>query len=605
MKTFLIRWTCVLFFVSMGIFHGVLRGAPPRIVALQVKDAYPGDIADGCAEPGERISVSISAVFDFIPGEAFITCDSDFVGIESARTRFAARSADTLVNSLLEPMVLIKADCPTDIMIPFSLIYKKDTTYDTLNFEIHTVGALDSCYLDDRINKPGRKAVIRLVCGSTEGHGSGYGSVVAVVKRDSKTVTDSVALFDDGKHLDGAASDGHFANSWWTLSNAHDYDIDVVLRDTIMDHSYASTRVAGFTTRWFTQTHPYIIVADPYDNSPENETFNGIREMMDTLDLKYDAWNIWYRGFPDSSEMSMWGIRKSTIIWATNLGGTIKHSTRGKALIRFFLEKGGNLFLATPYLGSYISDYGARSDSLFLEEMLSSGFISLYSAQDSTKAFALIDPLTEQVMDTFTVSLSLSDSGEFASFIDVLEPREPASLIVKEWSGDGAYADFTTGFGLKIEKDDYRAIYLSFSVDDIEPFSLRKDFFGACLEWITTETADSFAQEPILEEDLEFAKLSDPYPNPFLKESTIPFSLLYGGEVDLVICDLTGRTVKRLIHSSLSEGNYYAVWDGKDEKGEETAVGYYFVRLAISATDRISGEEVFSVVSKKMLKLRK
>jgi hypothetical protein len=177
--------------------------------------------------------------------------------------------------------------------------------------------------------------------------------------------------------------------------------------------------------------------------------------------------------------------------------------------------------------------------------------------------------------------------------------------IVKEWPADDDTAASANSYGLKIERDNHRAIYLSFSIGDIEPFSLRRDFLSACLEWTATETADSFAYEPFNEEEYEFVKLSNPYPNPFLYESTIPFTLLNGGEVDLVICDLTGRTVKRLIHSTLNEGNYYAVWDGKDEKGEETAVGYYFVRLSIATTDRTSGEEVFTVVSKKLLKLRK
>jgi flagellar hook assembly protein FlgD len=63
--------------------------------------------------------------------------------------------------------------------------------------------------------------------------------------------------------------------------------------------------------------------------------------------------------------------------------------------------------------------------------------------------------------------------------------------------------------------------------------------------------------------------------------------------------------VKHLIRSSLNEGNYYAVWDGKNEKGNETAVGYYFIRLSILTTDKNTGEEVNFVVSRKVLKLRK
>jgi hypothetical protein len=601
MKTYVKRWTFVLFFVSMAFFQVPLHGEP-GIISVKVKDAYPGDLLDGFAQPGERIAVSLEVVLDGIPAEARIICDSEFGILENENTRFIVRKGDTLINSVLEPVLVISEQCPTDFLVPFSLIYRKDTTFDTLGFKIHTVGMLDSCFLDHRVNRPGRKITIRAHCSSSEDGVPGYSAIVAVVRNEKDDGGDSVVLFDDGKHSDGTARDGHFANSWWTLSNAYNYDIDVVLTDSFMDHSHAIDQHTGFTTHWFSQANPYIIVADPYDNSPDNEVFIGMKDVFDTLALAYDEWNVWYRGFPDSSELAQWGMRKSVIIWATKLGGTLKHSTQAKALIQYFLEKGGRLFLATPYLGSYIDHYGERSDSLFFKQMLSAEFVELLSADDSTRAFSLHNPFTEQLMDTFEISLSLSDSNEFISFVDVLRPIPPAVPIVKDLDDTEQVSD---GFGVKIEKDAYRAIYLSFDLNDIEPFSLRRDFFEICLEWISAETADTFAYEPFTEEEYEFVELSNPYPNPFLYESTIPFRLMNSGEVNLVICDLTGRTVKRLINSTLNEGNYYAVWDGKDEKGEETAVGYYFVRLSIATTDRESGEELFTVVSKKLLKLRK
>ncbi len=596
------RWTFVLFFVSIGVFHAGLHADQPAMAGLKLKDIHPGDIHDGFAQPGERLGISLEIVMDFIPAEAYIICDSDFGEVESPRTRFTPRKDDTLINTLLEPLVYIKEDCPTDFTIPFNLIYRNDTTFDTLGFEIHTTGTLDSCYLDSKVNRPGSKVMIRALCTSSGGGASGYGSVIAVVKRGVSDTGDSIPLYDDGKHADGAQGDGYFGNSWWTLSNAYDYDMDIILKDTIMGHAHLVEHHTGFTTKWFNQTNPYIIISDPYDNTGKNAVFSGMSEAMDSLDLDYDTWNLWYRGFPDTSELHKWGMRKSILIWATDLGGTLKHTTTGKTLIEYFLEKGGRFFLATPYLGNYISSYGESTDSLFLHEVLSAEFVSQFSAGDSTRTFALYDPFTAQMMDTFPISLTRSDSGEFVSFVDVLHPIPPAISIVKEWSSDG---DTINGFGVKIEKDAYRAIYLSFDLIDIEPLSLRKEFLKSCLEWIASETSDSIAYEPFGEEEPEFVRLADPYPNPFLYESTVPFTLLYGSKVNLVICDLSGRMVRRLINSTLMPGNYYAVWDGKDEKGEETAVGYYFVRLSVETTDQVGGEEVFTVVSRKLLKLRK
>ena len=124
------------------------------------------------------------------------------------------------------------------------------------------------------------------------------------------------------------------------------------------------------------------------------------------------------------------------------------------------------------------------------------------------------------------------------------------------------------------------------------------------MKWLREEK-DTFAGELPASENIEIAMLKDPYPNPFIGESTIPFTLLLPGDVNLVVCDLSGRTVRYLIRSSLSQGNYYAVWDGKNEKGDAVAAGYYFVRLSTKTFEKRNGNQVETVVSKKLLKLSK
>jgi hypothetical protein len=78
------------------------------------------------------------------------------------------------------------------------------------------------------------------------------------------------------------------------------------------------------------------------------------------------------------------------------------------------------------------------------------------------------------------------------------------------------------------------------------------------------------------------AQLGNPYPNPFGPSSTMQFSLLTGGEVDITVHDLSGRLVRRLFHGTLPAGPSPPVsWDGLDEEGRRARQGVYLCRLSI------------------------
>lgn len=599
--------TFVLIFIYCCFFLTGFQLNSNEIVSIKIKDTFPGDTPDGFPSPGEKIALNIRVVLDFIPKESYIVSDTELVEIENKKTKFYSIKADTLINTSFEPTLLLKNTCPTDMLIPFILVYRKDTIFDTLSFNIHTVGIVDSCYLDKKVNKTNSKLHIMVSTSVAEGFSSGYTGINADIRDSDGGFIHKVKLFDDGKHSDGDEGDGLFSNSWWSPPISRDFVVDIELVDSSMNHSIKMERTTGFTTKSFSLAHPYLVVGDPYSDSPDNEVVYLMTELMDSLKIGYDKWNIWFRGYPDSNETSLWGAKGAILVWATKLGGTLKHSSKGRAIIEDFLKNGGNLFLATSYLGNYIKEYGSEADSLFYEEFLCSRFVKRFTSIDSTQTLVLTNPLTNQVIDTFNLTLSLTDSNRFASFADLIEPIPPALPVISffEIEDSTVNLDTTCCFGVKVKKDNYKIIYLCFSINDISPFSVRKDFFEKSLTWLSKETADTFPYQPVLEETIDFVKLADPYPNPFLKESTIPFTLLSEGDVILIVCDLTGRTVRYLIHSFLNKGNYYAVWDGKDEKGDETAVGYYFIRLAIKTVEKSSGQEIEIVLSKKLLKLRK
>ncbi|MBL7135935.1 MAG: right-handed parallel beta-helix repeat-containing protein [Candidatus Marinimicrobia bacterium] len=73
------------------------------------------------------------------------------------------------------------------------------------------------------------------------------------------------------------------------------------------------------------------------------------------------------------------------------------------------------------------------------------------------------------------------------------------------------------------------------------------------------------------------------YPNPFNPETNIRFDLPDASHVSLIIYDITGREVVKLVDSSKPCGYHKVIWDGKDRHGNPVSSGVYIYRIKIGA----------------------
>jgi len=101
---------------------------------------------------------------------------------------------------------------------------------------------------------------------------------------------------------------------------------------------------------------------------------------------------------------------------------------------------------------------------------------------------------------------------------------------------------------------------------------------------ISSQDVYQFTPADILDVDKEklvpdHYALAQNYPNPFNPLTQIKYSIPKGGLVELVVYDVLGREVRRLINTKLQAGNHIAVWDGKNHFGEHVGTGMYFYRL--------------------------
>ncbi|HDP99446.1 MAG TPA: T9SS type A sorting domain-containing protein [bacterium] len=70
------------------------------------------------------------------------------------------------------------------------------------------------------------------------------------------------------------------------------------------------------------------------------------------------------------------------------------------------------------------------------------------------------------------------------------------------------------------------------------------------------------------------------YPNPFNPNTTIKFHIDQPVRTSLIIYNLLGQQVRKLLDKNLPPGEYSLHWDGKNDGGQSLSSGLYFARLA-------------------------
>ncbi|MDZ7360450.1 MAG: S8 family serine peptidase [candidate division KSB1 bacterium] len=83
---------------------------------------------------------------------------------------------------------------------------------------------------------------------------------------------------------------------------------------------------------------------------------------------------------------------------------------------------------------------------------------------------------------------------------------------------------------------------------------------------------------------VDFA-LSQNFPNPFNPETAIRFGLPQDEHVQLVVIDLLGREVRKLVDNDFSAGYHSVVWDGKDNAGSAVASGVYIIHACLKCAN--------------------
>jgi hypothetical protein len=82
-------------------------------------------------------------------------------------------------------------------------------------------------------------------------------------------------------------------------------------------------------------------------------------------------------------------------------------------------------------------------------------------------------------------------------------------------------------------------------------------------------------------------QLAQNYPNPFNSATSIQFTVAENGHATLIIYDITGQEIRKLIDSSVASGDHQAIWDGTNNFGEKVTSGIYYYRLESGGVTKI------------------
>ena len=151
--------------------------------------------------------------------------------------------------------------------------------------------------------------------------------------------------------------------------------------------------------------------------------------------------------------------------------------------------------------------------------------------------------------------------------------------------GGGIWVDSTSNPVIGGSLEDANNIYYNYADSGWQLYRLgHGQVINAQYNYLSSCPPDSFEVYPLDQFDVSYClenpvgigkredalydindfNLSQNYPNPFNLTTTIEFSILIKGHINLTVYDLTGREVEILVNKEMSAGKYSIEWNAND-----------------------------------------
>jgi hypothetical protein len=100
-----------------------------------------------------------------------------------------------------------------------------------------------------------------------------------------------------------------------------------------------------------------------------------------------------------------------------------------------------------------------------------------------------------------------------------------------------------------------------------------------CYEWLGVELSN---------EEIEIIKISlNNYPNPFNPSTIISFSIPEESKVEIIVYNIKGQKVKKIVKKVFEKGYHSVVWQGDNDSGKTACSGVYFYKLNVNGKAKV------------------
>ncbi len=241
-----------------------------------------------------------------------------------------------------------------------------------------------------------------------------------------------------------------------------------------------------------------------------------------------------------------------------------------QAKVKAYLQNGGKLFVS----GSEIAwdlDAAARgnaSDEAFLRDYLKADYVS-----DDANSFT-----ANGVSNTIFAGLNFSyGSAPYQEdYPDAINAVAGGAVCLRYGNGQNAGVQFAGIFPSGAREG--KLVYLGFPFETIASTGVRQEVMKRVLEFFFPAGNEVAEQSPELNLPQQFVLLQN-YPNPFNPSTKFRFGLPERARVRFELFDVLGRRVWAQSEKFFEAGFHEATWNGKDDFGQFSASGSYFLRM--------------------------
>lgn len=222
-----------------------------------------------------------------------------------------------------------------------------------------------------------------------------------------------------------------------------------------------------------------------------------------------------------------------------------------QALVKDYLEKGGNLFVTGSEIGWDLVEKGDQQDKDFYSNYLKAKYVA-----DDAGIFSATG-VSSSSMDGCSILFGQTYDEDYP---DELEPINGSALCMRydNINKIGAGVEYTGSFGSSSEIG--KLIYLGFPLETTANDTSFNEIISSAFHFFNSVVS-------VKSDNLNIVStfsLDQNYPNPFNPSTTINYSIPEQSHVELMVYDILGSEVTELVNKTQPSGNYEVKYDASN-----------------------------------------